>query len=83
MTEIIEQMKFCDQLEMRLSNAVILHENCRNTLNKSDHRYLASYNGIAERGATKTQIMADIVRLRRELNVLSRMFDDWREPYDG
>ena len=75
MTDIIEQMKFCNELEKRLTMAVITHENRRNTLNKADHAYLASYNGIAERGATKTQIQDAIVRLRRELNVLSAMFD--------
>lgn len=75
MTDIIEQMKFCNELEKRLTMAVITHENRRNTLNKADHGYLASYNGIAEQGATKTQIQDAIVRLRRELNVLSSMFD--------
>ena len=75
MTDIIEQMKFCNELEKRLTMAVITHENRRNTLNKADHRYLASYNGIAEQGATKTQIQDAIDRLRRELNVLSAMFD--------
>lgn len=75
MTDIIEQMKFCNELEKRLTMAVITHENLRNTLNNADHSYLASYNGIAEQGATKTQIQDAIVRLRRELNVLSSMFD--------
>lgn len=75
MTEIIEQMKFCNELEKRLTMAVITHENRRNTCNKVDHAYLAGYNGIAEQGATKTQIQDAIVRLRRELNVLSSMFD--------
>lgn len=75
MTDIIEQMKFCNELEKRLTMSVITHENRRNTLNRIDHAYLASYNGIAEQGATKTQIQDAIVRLRRELNVLSSMFD--------
>ena len=75
MTEIIEQMKFCNELAKRLTYAVITHENRRNTLNKADHAYLASYNGIAEQGATKSQIQDAIVRLRRELNVLSSMFN--------
>lgn len=75
MTEIIEQMKFCNELEKRLTHAVITHENRRNTLNKADHAYLSGYNGIAEQGATKSQIQDAIVRLRRELNVLSSMFD--------
>lgn len=75
MTEIIEQMKFCNELEKRLTMAVITHENRRNTLNTAHHGNLASYNGIAEQGATKTQIQDAVVRLRRELNVLSSMFD--------
>lgn len=75
MTDIIEQMKFCNELEKRLTMAVITHENRRNTLNTSHHGNLAGYNGIAEQGATKTQIQDAIVRLRRELNILSSMFD--------
>ena len=80
MTEIIEQMKFCNQLEKKLTEAVVLHENRRNTLNAKYHGYVSVYgSGIVEQGASKTQIMASIVQLRRELNVLSRMFDDWRK----
>ena len=75
MTDIIEQMRFCNELEKRLTMAVITHENRRNTLNQAHHGYLASYNGIAEQGATKTQIQDAVVRLRRDLNVLSAMFD--------
>lgn len=79
MTEIIEQMKFCNALEKKLTEAVILHENRRNTLDIVHHSNVAEYGtGIVESGASKTQIMASIVQLRRELNVLSRMFDDWR-----
>ena len=79
MTEIIEQMKFCNALERKLTEAVILHENRRITLNTEHHCHVAEYGtGIVESGASKTQIMASIVQLRRELNVLSRMFDDWR-----
>lgn len=80
MTEIIEQMKFCNQLEKKLTEAVVLHENRRNTLNTQYHSYVSEYGSdIVEQGASKTQIMASIVQLRRELNVLSRMFDDWRK----
>ena len=79
MTKIIEQIKFCNELEKRLTEAVVLHENRRNTLNTPHHCNVAEYGtGIVERGASKTQIMASIVQLRRELNILSRMFDDWR-----
>ena len=78
MTEIIEQMKICNQLEKKLTEAVVLHENRRNTANVKYHSYVAEYgSGIVERGASKMQIMASIVQLRRELNVLSKMFDDW------
>lgn len=80
MTEIIEQMKFCNALEQKLTHAVILHENRRNTLDIAHHSQVAEYGtGIVENGASKTQIMASIVQLRRELNVLSRMFVDWRD----
>ena len=79
MTEIIEQMKFCNALERKLTEAVILHENRRNTLDIPYHCHVAELGtGIVESGASKTQIMASIVQLRRELNVLSRMFDEWR-----
>ena len=83
MTEIIEQMKFCNALEKRLTAAVITHENRRNTINTPYHGNLASYNGIAESGATKTQIQDAIVRLRRELNILSSMFDRWEGASNG
>lgn len=77
MTEIIEQMKFCNQLQGKLTEAVVLHENCRCTLDTPYHCKVAEYGiGIVERGASKTQIRASIVQLRRELNVLSKMFDD-------
>ena len=79
MTKITEQMKFCNALEKRLTEAVVLHENRRNKLNKPHHCDVSGYGtGIVECGASKTQIMAIIVQLRRELNILSRMFDDWR-----
>lgn len=77
MTDIIEQMKFCNQLEKKLTEAVVLHENRRNTLNKAHHAFDLYGSGLKEVGASKTQIMASIVQLRRELNVLSKMFDDW------
>lgn len=80
MTKIVEQMKFCNQLEKKLTEAVVLHENRRNTIDTPYHCRVTEYgSGIVEHGASKTQIMASIVQLRRELNVLSRMFDDWRK----
>lgn len=77
MTPIIEQMKFCNELSRRLTDAVVLHENRRCTKDRARHAELHDYgNGIKEAGATKTQIQAGIVQLRRELNTLSRMFGD-------
>ena len=76
--EIIEQVEFCVNLTNRLKEAVVVHED-RRASNKNDdcHAWLAEWgSGIAEKGASKTQIMASIVRLRRELNTLSRMFED-------
>ena len=77
MTPIIEQMKFCNELSRRLTDAVVLHENRRCTKDRARHAELHDYgNGIKEAGATKTQIQAGIVQLRHELNTLSRMFGD-------
>ena len=76
--EIIEQVDFCVNLTYRLKEAVVVHEDRRASKKEWDrHSYLAERgSGIAEKGASKTQIMASIVRLRRELNTLSRMFED-------
>lgn len=77
MTPIIEQMKFCNELSRKLTEAVTLHENVRCIKNRPYHGDLHEYNsGIKEAGATKTQIQAGIVQLRRELNMLSRMLND-------
>ena len=78
--EIIEQVEFCVNLTNRLKEAVVVHEEHRaSTKEWNSHSYVAKWgSGIVEKGASKTQIMASIVRLRRELNTLSRMFDDWR-----
>lgn len=77
MTPIIEQMKFCNELSRKLTEAVVLHENRRCTKDRAGHGDLHEYgNGVKEAGATKTQIQAGIVQLRRELNTLSRMFGD-------
>ena len=76
--EIIEQVEFCVNLTNRLKEAVVVHED-RRASNKgwNSHSYLADWgSGIVEKGASKTQIMASIVQLRRELNTLSRMFED-------
>lgn len=76
--EIIEQVEFCVNLTNRLKEAVVVHEDRRASKKNGDyHAWLAEWgSGIVEKGASKTQIMASIVRLRRELNTLSRMFED-------
>lgn len=76
--EIIEQVEFCVNLTNRLKEAVVVHEDHRASKKEWDsHSYVAEWgSGIVEKGASKTQITASIVRLRRELNTLSRMFED-------
>lgn len=76
--EIVEQVEFCVNLTNRLKEAVIVLEDRRAAKKKwNGHSQIAEYgSGIVEKGASKTQVMASIVRLRRELNTLSRMFED-------
>ncbi|MGM9667236.1 MAG: hypothetical protein ACI3XN_04195 [Eubacteriales bacterium] len=76
--EIIEQVDFCVNLTNRLKEAVVVHEDHRASKKDCDyHAWVAEWgSGIVEKGASKTQIMASIVQLRRELNTLSRMFRD-------
>ena len=76
--EIIEQVEFCVNLTNRLKEAVVVHEEHRASKKEwNNHSYVAEWgSGIVEKGASKTQIMASIVRLRRELNTLCRMFED-------
>jgi hypothetical protein len=57
-----EQVKFCKELMDRLAKAV--YENTEEDL---------SYWGIHNH----TQISNDIVRLRRELNILNKMMYPW------
>ena len=73
---ITDQAKFCNELMLRIKQAVDQHEVVRFKSEYQSHAYLASYNGITEAGATKNQIQADIVRLRRELSALSKMMED-------
>lgn len=81
MTDIIEQMKFCEKLTGKLTEAVVLHENRRNTLNEKSHNQYCwggwdNYDpNFLRNGAAKTQIQSSIVQLRRELSVLSKMFE--------
>ena len=76
--EIIEQVEFCVNLTNRLKEAVVVHEEHRASKKEwNHHSFISEYgSGIMEKGASKTQIMASIIRLRRELNTLSRMFED-------
>ena len=76
--EIIEQVEFCVNLTNRLKEAVVVHEDRRDSKKEwYSHSRVAEWgSGIVEKGASKTQIMARIVQLRRELNTLSRMFED-------
>lgn len=76
--EIVEQVEFCVNLTNRLKEAVVVHEDRRAALKEwNRHAFVAGWgSGIVEKGASKAQIMASIIRLRRELNTLSRMFED-------
>lgn len=77
-TEIVKQIEFINALTEKLTEAVILHEKRRMEKEQKHHCSVSEWgSGIVERGASKVQIMASIVQLRRELNILSRMFDDW------
>lgn len=77
MNKIIEQMNFCSTLTSHLSRSVNHHEEYRKKRGAVGHSWLGEYgSGIAENGASKTQIQASIVQLRRELNILSKMLED-------
>ena len=64
-----DQVGFCSNLMDRLHDSVFL-------LADNDCPDCISYGaGLTEEGASKTQIKQDIVRLRRELNKLSRLVE--------
>ena len=63
----IDQTRFCACLMDRL------HESTREWVEADCPDWAIYGSGLKEDGATKTQIRQDIVRLRRELNKLSRM----------
>lgn len=79
---ILEQMVFCLDLAERVGKAVKAHEEYREAHRtkegtKLPHSWCALYgSGITEKGASKIQIQASIVQLRRELMALSRMFEE-------
>lgn len=76
--KILEQMIFCMDLADRLGEAVKAHEeyqaNFRTSFGK-DNSHGLCYD-LKDKGASKYQIQASIVQLRRELMALSRMFED-------
>lgn len=70
--KVIEQMNFCKALSDRVYRNVNIHEKEK----AKTGLVSCGYNGIAEAGASTTQIRAAIVMLRRELSTLSRILDD-------
>ena len=75
---ILEQMIFCLDLADRLGNAVKAHEDYRASFRTSfgkDNSHGLCYD-LKNEGASKSQIKASIVQLRRELMTLSRMFEE-------
>ena len=74
---IRKQADFCSDLTARLVEAVKEHEAEYDRQVHKNHSAVAEWgNGITQAGASKTQIQNDIIRLRRELATLSRMFDN-------
>ena len=74
---IRKQADFCNALFARLMEAVKAHETEYDRQVHKNHSAVAEWgNGITQAGASKTQIQNDIIRLRRELATLSRMFND-------
>lgn len=73
--KVIEQMVFCRALSDRVYRNVKIHEKEK----AKTGLVSCGYNGIAEAGASTTQIRAAIVMLRRELSTLSRMLDEMEE----
>lgn len=76
MNKISEQAEFCLALMKRLETAVEMHEKVRKDNQLKCHSGLAGYYLANDSGASKTQIQTSIVQLRRELNLLSKMFED-------
>lgn len=65
-----EQLSFCFLLMKKLHKSTSLWA----TAGCPDLAFLSL--GLKEEGASKTQIKQDIIRMRRELNKLSRLVDD-------
>lgn len=66
---VINQAKFCGTLMDRLHDSVCMWAD-------ADCPVWVGYGaGLKEEGATKTQIMQDVMRIRRELNKLAKLVD--------
>ena len=70
MNKIIDQAKFCEALCSRLTDRIELHES------KRKHEWHAGVYDVSAKGASKTQLQRDVIMLRSELNMLSRMLND-------
>lgn len=79
MSRVGKQSDFCAVLLDRLNRAIIKHEVARIRCKEKAHVFDTGYTGLAQSGATKSQIQAAIVQLRRELNILSEMFEEKEE----
>lgn len=76
MSKVANQTKFCYDLMDRLHESVFRHEAVRLLRKEPTHKFSSGSSGLAEAGGTKTQIQADIMRLRRELSNLYRLFEE-------
>lgn len=79
MSRVGKQSDFCAVLSDRLNRAIIQHEAARIIRKERSHVFDMGYTGLTEKGAAKSQIQAAIVQLRRELNILSKMFEEKEE----
>lgn len=70
MNKIIDQAKFCEALCSRLTDRIELHES------KRKNEWHAGIYDVSAKGASKTQLQRDVIMLRSELNLLSRMLND-------
>lgn len=73
MNTIIDQAKFCEALCSRLTDRIELHESKRK---HEKHEWHAGVYDVSAKGASKTQLQRDVIMLRSELNLLSRMLND-------
>lgn len=76
MNEIKKQVVFCYTMAEKLTEQVAKHEEIRKSSPGAFHSDLNMHGPAKINGACKCQIQNDIVRLRRELDTLSRMLED-------